>query len=116
MISKHRNRGIWQLALAFVLSGVFVVLAHNALPHLRRDQVIQGGMVLGLFVYLGTVTLWMVGSFSFANAKGYDTDTMGALFLFLFFLGLCLPVAPILFPIVVLFGLKDKTRHRNRWH
>ena len=73
------------------------------------------GMIALLIVfYLATVTMWMVGSFSLAKAKGYSSDMMGAVFIFLFILGFCFPIAPFVLPAVVLFGLKDKTRERLR--
>lgn len=75
-----------------------------------RDDI----FALLILPYLATVTMWMVGSFSLAKAKGYGSDMMGAVFMLLFILGFCFPIAPFVFPAVVLFGLKDKTRER-RW-
>jgi len=71
--------------------------------------------VIVILSYLGTVTMWMVGSFSLAKAKGYGSDMMGGIFLFLFILGFCIPFAPFVFPGLVIFGLKDKAQHRSRW-
>src|SRR5260370_2017536 len=116
MISKHRNRGIFQLAVALVLTALLVFMWHKGAGHLRVREVSEGWMVFWFFLYLGTVTLWMVGSFSLAKAKGYDTDMMGGLFIFLFLLGFCFPVAPFVFPGFVIFGLKDKTRERKHRH
>jgi cytochrome bd-type quinol oxidase subunit 2 len=116
MISKHRNRGIIQLAFAMVLTGVLIFMWRKGAAHLRLRQVSDGWMIFWFFLYLGTVTLWMVGSFSLAKAKGYGTDMMGGLFMFLFLLGFCIPLAPFVFPGFVIFGLKDKTRKRKRWH
>jgi len=56
----------------------------------------------------------MSGSFSFAKAKGYATDMIGGIFIFLLVLGCCIPIAPFVFPAVAIFGLKDKTRKSRR--
>ena len=91
-------------------------MGHNGSRNLRLGRLNEGWMVTWFLLYLGTVSLWMVGSFSLARAKGYHTDTMGGLFIFLFLLGFCFPVAPFLFPAVVIFGLKDKASERRRFH
>jgi hypothetical protein len=65
-------------------------------------------------LYLATVTMWMVGSFSLAKAKGHHADTVGSIFIFLFILGFCIPMAPFIFPGFVIFGLEDKTKGRRR--
>ena len=70
--------------------------------------------VLVLFLYLGCWAMWMAASFTLAKAKGYAGDIAGGIFLFLIILGFCFPVAAFVFPAVVLFGLKDKTKER-RW-
>jgi predicted permease len=87
-----------------------LVFSFTKLNHRTSD----GTIALLLLFYLATVTMWMVGSFSLARAKGYSSDMMGAVFIFLFILGFCFPVAPFVFPAVVVFGLKDKTRERLR--
>ena len=116
MISKHRNRGILQLTLALALTGLLIFMWHKGGSHLRLNRVSDGWMIFWFFLYLGTITLWMIGSFSLAKAKGYGTDMIGGLFLFLFVLGFCIPIAPMVFPGFVIFGLKDKTRERKRRH
>ena len=73
-------------------------------------------LVLVLFLYLGAVVMWMAGSFTLAKAKGYEGDMVGGVFMFLLILGCCFPIAPLLFPGVVIFALKDKTRGRRRRH
>jgi len=114
MISKYRNRGILELAGALILTVVLILIAVSSRRQVQgmSDERI---MVL-LLLYLATMTMWMVGSFTLARAKGHGRDTIGGIFLFLFLLGFCVPIAPFLFPGFVIFGLKDKTRERSRWH
>lgn len=112
MITKHRNRGISQLAIAILMTAALVF---GFMKSGRKTSETSDGVFALLFLlYLATVTMWMVGSFSLAKAKGYGTDMMGGIFIFLFILGFCFPVAPLVFPAVVIFGLKDKTRERLR--
>ena len=112
MISKHRNRSIWQFACALAMTVVFFSLFAPVRGHIISEN----EKALLVLVYLATVTMWMVGCFSLAKAKGYATDMTGGIFLFLFLLGCCIPCAPFVFPVVVIFGLKDKTKRRSRWN
>ena len=111
MISRYRNRSILWFACASVLTAAFGVAFVSA-GKMTHDNWI----VLLMFLYLGSVTLWMVGCFNLAKAKGYGDDRVGGMFLLLFILGCFVPFAPCIFPLGVLF-LKDKTRrhvHRRR--
>ena len=74
----------------------------------------DGQRAMMVLFYFATVTMWMVGSFSLAKAKGHSADSMGAVFIFLIIFGLCIPIAPFVFPGFVIFGLEDKTRERSR--
>ncbi|HEY3864128.1 MAG TPA: hypothetical protein VGO59_19845 [Verrucomicrobiae bacterium] len=114
MIPKHRNRGIIQLAAGLGMAVLCGFMLRDALPDLRAGTMSDGWKALLVLVYLATVTMWMAGSFSLAKAKGYGTDIMGPVFVFLFLLGICVPLSPFLFPWVVIFGLKDKMRVRRR--
>jgi hypothetical protein len=109
MITKHRNRGLAQLVFAILMT---VGLVFGVLKDGRHTS--DGMTALLVLLYFATVTMWMVGSFSLAKAKGYGSDMMGGVFLFLFILGFCFPIAPFAMPAVVIFGLKDKTRERWR--
>lgn len=74
----------------------------------------QDEVAMFFLAYFCTAAVWMIGSYSLAKAKGYDDHTMGGVLLFLFIAGFCIPLAPFLFPGVVLFGLPDKTRGQRR--
>src|SRR5690242_8809946 len=112
MITKHRNRGIGQLACAVFMTVALVILFRHSGGFRMSDN----WKVILILSYLSTVTMWMVGSFSLAKAKGYGSDMMGGIFLFLFLLGFCIPIAPFVFPGLVIFGLKDKTKRRSQRH
>jgi hypothetical protein len=109
MISKHRNRAIVQLVFAAVVTVLLVVLFKNHGRHMTNDF----GLIV-FFSLLGMTVLWSIGGFSLAQAKGYDFHTMGGAFIFLFIAGFCVPIARFLFPLVVMFGLPDKTAPRRR--
>lgn len=114
MISKHRNRAILQLVVALSMTALLVGMFYNERMNLRFGHLNDGWIALGFLFYLATVTMWMVASFSLARAKGYHSDMVGGIFLFLIILGFCFPIAPLVFPGFVIFGLKDKTRERMR--
>jgi hypothetical protein len=109
MITKYRNWGILQLICALALTVAVVIVFRG-----RGLNISDNRTIILIILYLAAVTLWMVGSFSLAKAKGYGSDTMGGIFLFLFLLGFCIPIAPFVFPGFVIFGLKDKMKRRSR--
>jgi hypothetical protein len=108
MIAKYRNRGIIQIVCALVLTVLLVVLIRNRGPRVSDDKV-----ALGFLLYCAAWTMWMVASFSLAKARGYASDFTGTLFLLFFIVGFCFPIAPMLFPLYIVFALKDKTRDRH---
>jgi len=112
MIAKYRNKGLLQLACAVAMTALFVYLI---LYWKIRSPSDNRGIVLAL-LYFACWTMWMVASFTLAKAKGYATDLAGGILLFLILLAFCFPIAVFLFPVVVLFGLNDKTRERLRRH
>jgi hypothetical protein len=114
MISKHRNRGFLQLAIAVVLTVVSVLLIRRAMPHFRLHRAGDGWLLLLIPLSLGTVTLWSMSGFTLAKAKGYHPDMLGPVFVFLYIVGLCFPVVFFGFPLFVILGLKDKTLPRKR--
>ena len=111
MISTYRNRGILQLSFAVVLTVVLTIMGYTWGRRMKDTQI-----AILILLYLAAVTMWMVGGFSLAKAKGYDGDMVGGVFVFLYIAGFCFPLVPFIFPGVVIFGLKDKTRHRHRSH
>ena len=109
VITKYRNRAIAQLAFVMLMTAGLI------LGSVKGGRKMDDGMIALLFLlYLATGTMWIVGSFSLAKAKGYSSDMIGGVFIFLVILGFCFPIALFVFPVVVLFGLNDKTRERLR--
>ena len=112
MIPKHRNRGIAQLVVAIGLTALLIYLMSQGrgLPNKNRDN----WVVFGILLYVACWAMWLFASFSLAKAKGYGPDYFGAILIFLYILAFCFPVALFVFPAVVIFGFKDKTKER-RW-
>jgi hypothetical protein len=109
MIPKYRNRGILQLVGGLGLTGALVVMVMLSRDLFHLNRLSDARKVILLLLYLGSVTLWMVGSYNLARAKGHGRDAIGAVFLFFFVLGCLVPIAPFIFPGYVIFALKDKT-------
>ena len=110
MLTHHRNRGIIQLCCALALTGLLVGLW-------RRDRLEDDDWFMPmLLLYVGAVIAWWMAGFSFAKAKGYEGDRVTKVFWFLLFLGCFIPIASLLFPAFVIFGLRDKHRSRRSRH
>lgn len=63
--------------------------------------------------YLCAAVLWMISSYTLAQAKGYQSDALGRVLLISFFLGFCCQPAALIFPFLGFF-LEDKARPRRR--
>ena len=111
MITKYRNRAIFYAACALGLTVLFVVLVHKGRQHIEMSE--NMGIVC-LLVFFAAWTMWMITSFSLTKAKGYSKDLAGGLFMLCFILGFCIPIAPMLFPLYIIFALEDKTKDRMR--
>jgi drug/metabolite transporter (DMT)-like permease len=111
MISKYRNHAIWQSTCAIGLTVLFIVLVVKGRQHGMMSDNLG---VLCLIIYVAAWVMWMVTSFTLTRAKGYVRDFAGTLFLLFFILGICIPIAPLLFPFYIIFALEDKTKDRKR--
>lgn len=115
MIPKYRNRASIQIACALGLTALCVLLslkqAHTAIS--KRSET---GTALLIVTYPATWLMWMAASFSLTKAKGYDRDLASGLFVIIYIVGFCIPIAPILFPLFIIFALEDKTRRRMSRH
>ncbi len=113
MIIEFRNRAAAWLVAAVVLTGVV-----GASIYFRESLRPYSNEVLFILAYF-TVALtawyaWIAVGWNLAKAKGHDSRTSGGLLAVLFIASFCIPIAVFLFPIVVAFGLDDKTRSRRR--
>lgn len=112
MISRYRNRGLLQVAGAVAIIAVSGIIYY--LFHQRDAEVISDNWdVLFLLAYLSAVALVLAATFSFAKAKGYSEDMVGGILIFLILFGLCVPCAAFVFPVAVVFGLKDRNQTRS---
>ncbi len=112
MIPKYRNRGIFQLVCAILMTAVLVVGVGRAG---KTSYHTDGGWIaLALVLYIAAYIMWTKAGFSFVRAKGYPRDYAGQMFLFLIILGFCFPGAAFVLPAVALFGLDDRSGTRKR--
>jgi hypothetical protein len=111
MIAKYRNRGIIELASAFIMTGILIYFVAAPKKSLRTNE---GWIVAAIFLYFAAFVMWIRSGFSFVRAKGYPRDYAGKMFLFLIILGFCFPMAVWVLPAVAIFGLEDKTKTRRR--
>jgi peptidoglycan biosynthesis protein MviN/MurJ (putative lipid II flippase) len=110
MIPHFRRKGFIQLSAAAVLTSLLAFLI------VRRDRphASDGYVVLLLFLMVACWVLWMLASYTLAKAKGYDSQSSSGMFVVFLVLGFCfMPIMMFAFPVIVLFGLKDKTRRRQ---
>jgi hypothetical protein len=106
MITHYRNRALKQLGLSIL----FLVLLFTLVglqPYGIPTVVVAVGCVL-----LGTFSFYFygVGSVALAKAKGYDDTVVLAIIVVGF---LCLGGLLYVIPLIILFGLKDRTKPRR---
>lgn len=112
MITRYRNRGLLQVAGA-VLVVAFAVVIYTLFHKSDADLFTSDWDVFFLFVHLIAVVLVLAATFSFAKAKGYSADMVGGILIFLVLFALCIPCAAFVFPVAVVFGLKDRNKTRS---
>ena len=115
MIPRYRKRASIEIACALGLTALCVLLTFKQV-HTAISKRSEAGTVLLIITYLATWLMWMAASFSLTKAKGYDRDLAGGLFVIIYIVGFCFPIAPILFPLFIIFALEDKTRRRLSRH
>jgi uncharacterized membrane protein len=114
MISKYRNRALLQTIFAIILTistVVFLVVLHKHIY--RRDESNDWGVLI-IPLFFADWAMWMLVSFTLAKAKGYSKDFAGGLFIMMFILGFCIPMAPMLFPLYIIFAMEDRAKDRTR--
>jgi hypothetical protein len=113
MIAKYRNRALWQILIAVILS-VSLVLVFKRAQSTRYSQDNTNWLCVALLLYLASYAMWVIASLTLARARGYQRDAMGAIFVVCYILGFCIPILPLLFPFFIIFGLDDKTKGMRR--
>lgn len=111
MISKYRNRAAIQIACAFVLTVLWAFFTYKQV-HTPISQRGRGWTALLIIGFFASWVMWMMGSITLTRAKGYQRDFAGGLFVFIYLLGFCFPIAPVLFPLFIIFALEDKAKRR----
>ena len=107
MITRHRNRAIKHLSLSFSLLILLVVLLAGARALGLPDALTAvGGILLGTFA----IVFYVQGNIALAEAKGYDGSVVAAIIIVA---TLCLGGLFFAMPLIIFFGLKDKTKSRR---
>jgi len=109
MIPRYRNRALKELGLSilfFVLLFVLVGLRAYGIP---KVAVAIGCVLFGTFSFY----YYANGSVTLAKAKGYDDTVVLAIIVVGF---LCLAGLLYVIPLIILFGLKDRTKSKRRSH
>src|SRR6266481_9550287 len=106
MIPRYRNRALKELGLSIL----FLVLLF-VLVGLRAYGIATGAVAIGCVLF-GTFSCdyYANGSVTLAKAKGYDDTVVLAIIVVGF---LCLAGLLYVIPLIILFGLKDRTKPRR---
>src|SRR5712671_6799919 len=106
MITRHRNRAIKRLSLSFSLLILLGLLAAARSLGVPDALVAVGAIILGTFA----IVFYVQGNIALAEAKGYDSSVVAAIIIVA---SLCLGGLFFAMPLIIFFGLKDKTRARR---
>jgi hypothetical protein len=105
MITKYRNKALLRLALGFGLL-IFGVVIAGVTSHTSAGQL---GGCLGVISALIGYMIYVYGCADLLKSKGYDSNMMPAFII----PALCCSAAFIfLAPVIILFGLEDRTTRR----
>ena len=107
MIPHYRNRALKQLGLSILFLVLFFVLIGLQPYGIPKVVVAIGCVLLGTFSFY----YYGVGSVTLAKAKGYDDTVVLAIIVVGF---LCLAGLLYVIPLIILFGLKDRTKPKRR--
>jgi hypothetical protein len=106
MITGHRNRALKHLGNSFALIVLAVVLVGTRTLGVPAALVAVGAILLGTFA----LVFYVQGNIALAQAKGHDGSVVAAIIIVA---SLCLGGLFFAMPLIILFGLKDKTRARR---
>ena len=107
MILAHRNNAFKRLGLSFGLLVCIVLLVGTQALGVPKVLIAVGAVILATF----SVVLYIQGNIVLARAKGYDDSAVAAIIIVS---GLCLMGLFYAMPLIIFFGLKDRTK--SRWH
>ena len=106
MIARQRNKALKQLTISFGLVVLTVLLAGARTLGVPAALVAVGAILLGTFA----LVFYVQGNIALAQAKGYDGSVVAAIIIVA---ALCLGGLFFAMPLIILFGLKDRTRPRE---
>jgi nitrogen fixation/metabolism regulation signal transduction histidine kinase len=112
MISKYRNRSIALIILASFLTALLVYRIATARLHIPSASD-DNRAAIAFLLYLACWIAWFMASLSLAKAKGHQADRLAPVLVVLLILSICVPGLCVVAPIVVIFGLEDKTKRRR---
>lgn len=105
MIPRYRNRALIQLGLSALFLVLMFVMV-GLVGYLPKVVIAVACVLLGTFSFY----FYGVGSVTLAKAKGYDDTVVLAIIIVSF---LCLSGLLYTIPLIIMFGLKDRTRPRR---
>ena len=106
MITRYRTRAVKRLALSGLLIVLIPLLVGLRAAGLPDAVVAVGAVLLGTFA----LVVYVQGNIALAEAKGYDSSVVAANIMVA---SICLGGLFFVMPLILLFGLKDKTGRRN---
>ncbi len=109
MIPSLRNRAVKRLGISFlflVLATFLLMMRGSGLP---RALLAAGGIVLFTFAFV----FYIQGNIALAEARGHDSSVVAAIIIVA---SLCLGGLFFAMPLILFFGLKDKTKGRRHSH
>ena len=111
MDPRLRNRGWLKLGVGFLIFIAFSIVVFIDRRSFQNHHVSQNVQLLLLLLYVLMLVFGIWGSIDLASAKGHGSEVVAAIVV----LGFCCAPSLILgLPLIILFGLEDKTRSRRR--
>ena len=110
MIRRHRQKAIEHLSISFALFLLAMVLIVLRANHFIPEMIFAVAMILvGTFGFI----FYVRGNLALAHAKGYDDSVVLVIIIAAALCSGCLFFA---MPLILIFGLKDKTGSRRHSH
>ena len=107
MITQHRNRAIKRLGISFLFLILGIFLLGMRTSGFSRELIAVGVILLITFAFV----FYVQGNIALAEARGYDGSVVAAIIIVA---SLCLGGLFFAMPLIIFFGLKDKTKRRRR--
>jgi len=106
MIPHYRNTAIKRLALSFLFMVLTVALCGTRVHGMSGAFVVTLGITLSTFA----LVFYFQGNLALAKAKGHDGSGVAAIVIVA---AVCFGPLILFTPFILLFGFKDRTKHRR---